>query len=530
MSDVQHAVQSATALAGPDGADLTELLDPSVPVLSLRNVSKTFAGTQALKDLDLDIKAGEVHALVGQNGSGKSTLIKVLANFHTPDPGSKALFNGHEFALGRRDADDGHHLRFVHQDLGLVLEMSATENLALNSEFVTAPGGRVRWREQARRTRTMLRRLGVDLDVSRPLSEATPVERTIVAIAAALTGWESGRGLLVLDEPTAVLPHTEVDRLLEIVREVQRLGASVIYVSHRLDEIFAIADRVTVLRDGNLTATRDTAELNTQSLAELMVGDRVNASFRLGRPAVTDVQPVLEVEGLAAGHLERLDLAVAPGEILGVAGFAGSGAEEVPYLLAGVRPSLNPAGRMRRDGGEWQPASRLRREQLPLVPADRQGEAVVADFTVAENLSLRVVDRVAVGTTVSPKQERSLVDEWIRKLEVKVAGRDASIMSLSGGNQQKVIIGRCLASEPRVLVLAEPTAGVDVGTRQAIYELIGQLADEGLAVVVTSTDTTDLLALCSRVVVLVEGTVAHQLVGDEINEKALLTAMEAGKS
>lgn len=529
MSDVQRAVRAATAHAEPEGADSITSLDPAVPVLSLRNVWKTFAGTQALKGIELDIAPGEVHALVGQNGSGKSTLIKILANYHTPDPGSEAYFNGEAFALGRRDADDGHHLRFVHQDLGLVLEMSATENLALTSGFITGAGGRVHWREQARRTQAMLRRLGVDLDVSRPLSEATPVERTIVAIAAALTGWESGRGLLVLDEPTAVLPHTEVDRLLEIVREVQRLGASVLYVSHRLDEIFSIADRVTVLRDGYLTATRDTAELNTQSLAELMVGDRVDASFRLDRPPVSGPAPVLEVERLAAGRLTRLDLAVAPGEILGVAGFAGSGAEEVPYLLSGVRPSEDPNGRMRHDGGGWKAARRLQKEGFPLVPADRVGEGVVAEFSVAENLSLRVVDRLTVGATVSTRRERDLVRDWIRKLEVKVAGQDASIMSLSGGNQQKVIIGRCLASEPRVLILAEPTAGVDVGTRQAIYELIGQLADDGLAVVVTSTDTTDLLALCSRVVVLAEGTVASELVGDEITDQALLTAMEAGK-
>ena len=535
MSDVEHAqshlpgTELAEELRARAGADDYADLGDDVPVLSLRNVSKTFPGTKALKEIDLDITPGEVHALVGQNGSGKSTLIKLLAGYHTPDPGSAALFNGEEFHLGHRDAQGFGHLRFVHQDLGLVLEMSAMENLALTAGFVTGVGGRVQWRRQAQRTVEMLTRLGVDLDVRRPLAEATPVERTIVAIAAALTGWESGRGLLVLDEPTAVLPHTEVDRLLDIVREVQRLGASVLYVSHRLDEIFAIADRITVLRDGRLTATRDAAELNTQSLAELMVGDRVDASFRLGRPPVLAGPTTLAVRGLAGGTVRDLSFEVRTGEILGIAGFAGSGADEVAYLLAGARPVQPGGGEARVGAGEWAAADDvLRRSQFPLVPADRGGEAVIADFSVADNLTLRVLHRFTSGGAVSARREARFVTEWIKKLQIKVPSPDASIMSLSGGNQQKVIMGRCLAADPDVLVLAEPTAGVDVGTRQAIYELIGELADSGLTVIVTSTDTTDLLALCSRVIVLSGGTVSSELHGEDITEQSLLAAMEAG--
>lgn len=498
-----------------------------VPVLSLADVSKTFAGTQALESVDLDIRAGEVHALVGQNGSGKSTLIKLLAGYHQPDPGSVARYNGEEFHLGQRDASGFSHIRFVHQDLGLVLEMSATENLALGAGFITGASGRVHWKEQEERTKTSLARLGVDLDTRKPLGAATPVERTIVAIASALTGWESGRGLLVLDEPTAVLPHTEVDRLLEIVRGIQRLGASVLYVSHRLDEIFKIADRVTVLRDGRVVGTRDAAELDTQSLAELMVGDRVDAAFRLARPPVLPGPSVLAVRDLAGGTLRRLTASVAPGEILGIAGFAGSGSEEVPYLLAGARAATG--GEVKLADDPWKGASRLTSSGFPLVPADRQREAAVADFSVAENLTLRVLKGFTRAGAVSARREAEVVREWITKLQIKVASPHDSIMSLSGGNQQKVIMGRCLAAGPRVLVLAEPTAGVDVGTRQAIYELIGDLADRGLAVVVTSTDTTDLIALCSRVVVLSRGEQSAELVGDEVDERSLLAAMEAGR-
>jgi ABC-type sugar transport system ATPase subunit len=500
--------------------------DTFLPVLSLQGVSKTFQGTKALSSVALEILPGEVHAVVGANGSGKSTLIKILSGFHRPDAGAEALFNGAEFELGSREGHASEHMRFVHQDLGLILELSAMDNLALTAGFRTSLGGRINWREQKRDTEAMLARLGVSLDVHKPLSAATPVQRTIVAIAAALIGWESGRGLLVLDEPTAVLPHTEVDHLLKIVREVQRLGASVLYVSHRLDEIFEIADRVTVLRDGRLAGTYPVGELNQQSMAELMVGDRVNAGFRLDRPSAAGADPVLSVHGISGTTLDGFSCEVRKGEILGVAGLAGSGAEEISYLLSGVRPTT--AGEVMTAGGQWEPASQLRALAIPLVPADRAGEGVIVNFSVAENLTLSVLDRLQRSGRLVHALERELVADWITRLEVKTAGAGSPVTSLSGGNQQKVVIGRCLAKNPEVLILAEPTAGVDVGTRQAIYTLVGALADEGLAVIVTSTDTTDLIALCSRVIVLANGRIAGQLEGADINEHLLLTSMEAG--
>lgn len=498
-----------------------------MPVLSLQGVSKTFQATRALSGVDLEILPGEVHAVVGANGSGKSTMIKILSGFHRPDEGSRAFFNGVEFELGSGEGPASEHMRFVHQDLGLILELSAMDNLALTAGFRTSFGGRINWQEQKRETEVMLARLGVSLDVHKPLSEATPVQRTIIAIAAALIGWESGRGLLVLDEPTAVLPHTEVGHLLDIVREVQRLGASVLYVSHRLDEIFEIADRVTVLRDGKRVGTYPVTELNQQSMAELMVGDRVNADFRLDRPSAAGADPVLSVRGISGTTLENFACEVRKGEILGVAGLAGSGAEEVSYLLSGVRPTT-AAGEVMIPGGQWQQASQLHALAIPLVPADRAGEGVITNFSVAENLTLSVLDRLQHSGRLIRTREREFVADWITRLEVKTAGGDAPIASLSGGNQQKVIIGRCLAKNPEVLILAEPTAGVDVGTRQAIYTLIGALADQGLAVIVTSTDTTDLIALCSRVIVLAHGQAVNELDGIDINEHNLLTSMEAG--
>ena len=272
------------------------------PVLRLEKLSKTFGGTRALRDVALEIAPGEIHALVGQNGCGKSTLIKTLAGYHDADPGALAWLDGEPFDLAA--VTDARHdrLRFVHQDLGLVTELSALDNLALSRGYARTRLGSINWSAQEKTARALIGRFGVDIDVHRPLMYATPVERTIVAIAAALEGWEGGRGVLVLDEPTAVLPHTEVDKLLEIVREVRRSGTSVLYVSHRMSEIFDLADRVTVLRGGRLIGTRDVADLTPQTLATMMVGEDVDISVR--PEAANGARGAqLEVRDLRAGVL-----------------------------------------------------------------------------------------------------------------------------------------------------------------------------------------------------------------------------------
>src|SRR3954453_16289877 len=243
---------------------------PTEPALRILNLSKTFPGTRALIDASLEIAPGEVHALIGQNGSGKSTLIKTLAGYHRADAGAHAELGGEPFAIGR---DVPQTLRFVHQDLGLVHELNAMDNLALRGGFIRGAAGRVRWRQQEEETNRLLERFGVELDIHRPLAQATPVQRTIVAIVGALQGWQGGGGVLVLDEPTALLPHEEVERLFDLVREVKRAGTSVLYVSHRLGELFEIADRVTVLRAGRVVTTKSMPDVDCRALASLMVGE-----------------------------------------------------------------------------------------------------------------------------------------------------------------------------------------------------------------------------------------------------------------
>jgi ribose transport system ATP-binding protein len=492
--------------------------------LRISGLSKTFAGTRALIDASLDIRPGEVHALVGQNGSGKSTLIKTLAGYHAPDPGATAQLAGEPFALGH-DVPDGLH--FVHQDLGLVLELSTMDNLALRGGFARGAAGRVRWREQERLTHRILSRFDVELDIHQPLALATPVQRTVVAIAAALQDWHRGTGVLVLDEPTAMLPHEEVERLFAMVREVRRAGTSVLYVSHRLDEIFEIADRVTVLRGGRVVTTLPVAEVDGRGLASLMVGAEVDPDYRAPVAARPTAPVVFEARHVEGTRLRGVDLDVHEGEILGIAGLAGSGMQELAYALAG-KPSGAVSGRIRlpRRSPEWTEIGDAGRLDIPLVPADRGREGVVAEFSVAENLSLSVLGRLGARGRLSRGAEGRLVERWTRQLEVKASGAEALISTLSGGNQQKVVLGRCLAREPELLVLSEPTAGVDIGTRVAIYDLIAGLTRDGLTVVVSSSDVGDLLAMCTRIVVLRHGRVAAELGAKGLTEHALVREME----
>ncbi|WDV56169.1 sugar ABC transporter ATP-binding protein [Streptomyces coeruleorubidus] len=497
------------------------------PVLRVAALSKRFGGTQALKDVDLEVMPGEIHALIGPNGSGKSTLIKILAGYHHAEPGAVAELDSEPFDLGQVTASRHDRLRFVHQELGLVGELSAIDNLALSHGFARTAFGNIRWPEMERRTSALVERFGLGIDVRKPLATATPVQRTVVAIAAALQGWEGRRGVLVLDEPTAVLPPGEVARLFDIVREVRDAGAGVLYVSHRMDEIFALADRVTVIRGGRRIATRPVAELTPRLLAELMAGEDMETTHRPAPPS-GPADPVLEVRDLWAGPLRGVGFDLAGGERLGITGLVGSGHEIVPYAVCGAHAG-RVSGRLRlpERSERWTEARDAGGLGLPLVPADRAGEGVIGDFSVGENLTLPLLDRLrSPSGRLRRRRESALAQDWIRRVGVRTAGPGVRITTLSGGNQQKVVMARCLAGRPPVLALCEPTAGVDIATRLQLYDLIERQADEGMGVLVSSSDTQDLLALCTRVLVVRDGRIAREISGRDITESALVHAME----
>lgn len=497
-------------------------------MLRITGLSKRFGATQALRDVDLEVAPGEIHALIGPNGSGKSTLIKILAGYHHAEPGAVAELDGEPFDLGQVTASRHDRLRFVHQELGLVGELSATDNLALSRGFARTAFGNIRWPEMERRTTALVERFGLGIDVRRPLSQASPVQRAVVAIAAALQGWEGRHGVLVLDEPTAVLPPGEVSRLFDIVREVRGSGAGVLYVSHRMDEIFALADRVTVIRGGRRIATRSVADLTPRSLAELMAGEEVENDQRPQATAPVSTDAVLEVRDLWAGPLRGVGFDLARGERLGITGLVGSGHEIVPYVMCGAHSGpVRGRVRLAQRSERWVDVRHARGLGLPLVPADRAGEGVIGDFSVGENLTLPLLERFRTRAgRLRRRRESALAQEWIERVGVRTAGRGARVTTLSGGNQQKVVMARCLAQRPPVLALCEPTAGVDIATRLQLYDLIRRQADEGMGVLVSSSDTQDLLSLCTRVLVVRDGRIVREISGRDITEPALVHAME----
>ena len=500
---------------------------PDVPALEIRRLSKTFPGQRAVIDLDLQLAAGEIRALVGQNGCGKSTVVKILAGFHAPDPGCEVLVAGEPMALGFLGAGESAGLRFVHQDLGLVETVSSVENMALGHGYSTTHG-QIRWRREAAAASAALRGLGYDIDVRKPVSTLDISARTAVAIARALSPRRTPARVLVLDEPTSALPGAEVERLFALIRTVRDTGVAVLFVSHHLTEVFALADSVTVMRDGRLVTTRPVAGLDEPSLIELMVGRRPEQAGPAAGEGLADQPPALTARALSGRVIRDLEFSLRAGEILGVAGITGSGREELAGLLFGAS---HRAGHVH-VGGHEVPAQRpdlAVSAGLGFVPAERYRNAAFLGATVRENVTVVGPQANMVRGFLRKSREKADVAVWLNRLQVRPARTELQLEKLSGGNQQKVILARWLRQAPRVLLLDEPTQGVDVAAKSDIHALIEQAAVDGAAVLVASTDNDELARLCSRVLVMKNGRADAELHRPQIDGDRL-TAMSLDSS
>ncbi len=483
-------------------------------LLELKRVSKRFGSQLALDRVDLDVRAGEVHALVGHNGSGKSTLVKILAGFHQPDDGDLAI-DGSPLELGDGEAARAAGLRFVHQDLALVDSLSVIDNVMLGETYPQTRPRRIDWRRARHEVTELMISQGYEIDVQAPVANLRPVERTGVAIARALRGGSVPARVLVLDEPTAALPANAVESLFGALRRLRERGLGIIYISHHLEEVFSIAERVTVLRDGERVTTRPTAGLTEDELVELMIGRTVNAHQRSIRTEVNRGRLALQVRGLAAGGLIALDLDVAEGEVVGLAGVAGSGRDEAAAALFGALPRRGTVKVNGRIVPPDRPDASIA-SGLGMVGANRARTGLVGRFTVAQNLTLARIDGSLAGWFLSHKREERDSLEWLDLIELRPRDPSKPVTELSGGNQQKVLLGRWLRALPSVLLVDQPTEGVDIGTVEQIYRVIRRRADEGTAFVISSPDTDELVALCDRVLVLSRGVVAAELTGSQI--------------
>jgi ribose transport system ATP-binding protein len=503
--------------------------DGGVAAFRVGGLTKVFPGVVALDDFSLEIGSGTVHALVGPNGCGKSTFVKILAGVYKPDAYDEASIDGVPVQLGSADAALEAGVRFVHQDLGVVGELDAVDNVALGLGYDRTSFRTVSWRDQRRTTRELLDRFGVAVALDVPLMLLTPVERAAVAIVRALAGGIPGKGLLVLDEPTAALPHREVHQLYKLVREVRATGTAVLLISHRLDEVMEIADTVSVMRAGRLVGAGPISEMSVPAMVAMITGGRedlANIPEKRGDRRRTGT-PFLSARRVYGRHLRGVDFDLHEGEIVGIAGLLGSGREELPYAVAGAAgPEVT--GDFIVDGndvGELDLQEAMR-SGIALVPADRAAESVVLGFNVCETLSLPTLHLLRRRGLLSGRAERSFVKDWLELVQVRSNAVNAPIESLSGGNQQKVVVGRWLATKPKVLVMSEPTAGIDIGARVAVYDLIRAQAANGLSVLVASSDVQDLLHVCDRVLILRDGVVAGEVEASKISESAIVDSME----
>jgi ribose transport system ATP-binding protein len=489
----------------------------SPATLSLRGVSKAFGAVQALRDVSVDCRAGEIHALVGENGSGKSTLLGIASGFLHPDEGAIEV-DGRRLTRGSPAAARRLGIGIAYQDYSHVLDLSVAENLLL----AVPNGDRPRYGELSGWAKTTLGQFGLDIPVEATAGSLSLAERQLFEVVKALL---TRPKVLLLDEPTTALGPEEVEHFHSLVLEQARAGVAVVYVSHRLPEVLAVADRVTVLRDGVGQGTHDAASVSEKDLIALMIGRPLEVAFPERPARDADAEPLLTVSGLGGERFGPIDLVVTRGEILGIAGAEGNGQVQFLRALAGVERA---AGGVVCDGKDLDRSSPLGplRAGVVLLSGDRRGEALFPVLSVRANATLQVLRRLARYGIVRRRWERNAIDDLVHRLRVRMGSAEQPVASLSGGNQQKVSLMRpFLRGDVKVILAEEPTQGVDVGARFDIYEALRTKADEGVATIIKSSDPLELAGLCDRVLVISRGQIVEEIPHEELGERRIVEAI-----
>ena len=498
-----------------DALTSTPRADARPAILEGRGLSMAFGPVEVLHEVDVDVRPGEVHAVLGENGAGKSTLLKLVAGYHRPTAGTVVL-DGTPHQFRDSNAAEAAGVVMIHQELSLVPDLSVEENVFLGHERHRF--GIVDARAQRAATRDLLASLKTSIDVRKRVRQLSVSQAQMVEIAKAVS---RDVRVLCMDEPTDVLTGRETEILFELVRSLTADGVAILYVSHKLDEVKAIADRVTILRDGDKVGTFDIAELTTADMARRMVG-RDLADMYPPKPPVASASPVaLELEGFdVPGHAMDVTLSLQRGEVLGVAGLVGAGRTELFEGLMGLRPAR---GSVRKDGRpvRWGHPEQAKRDGVAYLTEDRKGKGLLLRNNLRENLTLQALERFARPFT-NVAAERAALRSAVDEFDVRVARLDVHAGALSGGNQQKLVLAKIMLTEPDVVILDEPTRGIDVGTKRQIYFYIAELAAKGTAVVVISSELPELLGIAHRVLVMQDGEVRGIVEGDDMNEETIM--------
>jgi rhamnose transport system ATP-binding protein len=487
------------------------------PLIAARGISKSFAGVEVLRDVDLDLMKGEIHALLGENGAGKSTFAKILAGVHRPTRGSITL-NGQAVEIPSPHAAQKLGITLIHQEPISFPDLSVAENLVLGGEGGWF--GSVPWTEMTRQARSYMELLGVHIDVTKPMRGLSIADQQMVEIARALA---SDSRLIIMDEPTAPLTPREVETLFKIARRLRDEGRTIIFISHRLEEVRALCDRVTIFRDGNKIATDTIRNLTDADIIRLMIGRPLKEYMHRETTTVGDV--ALQVQNLTLpGVFTDISFSVRRGEIVGLGGLVGAGRTDVARAIFGVAPAETGTVKVHGKAVSIRQPDEAIALGLAFVPEDRAVAGIFRTLSVEQNISAAVPGKIAPGGFIKRAVEKTLALDSVKKLRIRLASINQPIGELSGGNQQKAILARWLLSDPSILILDEPTRGIDIGVKAEFYDMIGDLAAQGKAILLISSELPELLALCDRVLVMAEGRLTAEIPRAEATQEKVMSA------
>lgn len=495
--------------------------DQPVPRLRLREAVKTFGPVVALANGSVDLTAGEIHALVGENGAGKSTLVKILAGVHQPDAGDFQI-DGESVAFRSVADSKAAGISVIYQEPTLFPDLTVAENIFVGRQ----PRGRLGLISRARmrsEAEQLFGQLGVAIDPDRLAEGLSIADQQIIEIAKAIS---LEARVLVMDEPTAALSGTEVERLFAVARSLRDQGAAILFISHRFEEVFALSDRITVMRDGRYILTHRTAETDVAGIVQAMVGRSIDQLFPKEEAVIGE--PVLQVRGLErAGVFRDIDLTVRAGEIVGLSGLVGAGRTEVARAVFGIDPYDRGTVTIRGTSLPKQDPARAIGAGIGFVPEDRRKQGLVMDLSVTRNIALTLRGRLARFGLISARRERAAALDWARRLQVKAGAPTIAVSTLSGGNQQKVVLAKWLATEPSLLIVDEPTRGIDVGTKSEVHRLLSDLAGRGIGILMISSELPEILGMSDRVVVMSEGRITGEFDRAEATQEVIMHAATA---